>query len=700
MKFKKIVCKSANLVFCSSIAVLCSSFDVLGSNFDCNTEIDNPKISISENLKIGESVVTTNSKANQKTSDEKPSSSTKSKKTFSKKKLELNFDVKRSSTNANASPITDNDKLFWIIIKINNRNLSSDDLFDININLHDNSCLEILDKNMCPLQPLNKKSFKIKKNIKLIDQSEFVVPVQINKISQTQKEEIKILILQNANNEQQTVKSSLKEVFIEHVPNKAIIIVPGIAGSEIFSAKSQLINGTQYAQDHRIWPPEDTSKFIRKNAPLPFKKISTDTESTHLLDKSSESFDSDFDSNCNSSSTVNSNDILDIIIDENESNDNSNSDTSESQDRLNVKLMGVDTNRIFRDFRNLCCDESGNSKLITKKSYPFNCREEGEERFYGAADTYQFLAESLQKEKKLENYKIIFFSYDWRQSNETSASELKQYIDNNGFEDIILISHSMGGLVCTSFLSDEENRENIDKFISLGTPFLGANKAINVVETGEFFDGLIGAIIAPVANDLIKKIVQNCPSVYELFPPKQMFALSKTSVFEESSVVNRFCCFSKTKTKSIRDFSEYSEMLTNKFRYFIPNVNMFMTNAQNFHNTLYRSETQSILSTSSIDFYNIVGVNTATVGTTQISFDSKKDMFGSLQHLQLSDGDGTVTFESATICNTLPQNKLYQVSQTDHIGLVKDRDVISLLKNIINNKPEIFNDSKITQGYH
>ena len=302
----------------------------------------------------------------------------------------------------------------------------------------------------------------------------------------------------------------------------------------------------------------------------------------------------------------------------------------------------------------------------------------------------------MKADKQLSNYKIVFFSYDWRQPNSVSAKELENYLDQNHYDNVVLVSHSMGGLVCTSFLSKPENQEKINKFISLGTPFLGANKAINVIETGEFFDGLIGTVIAPIANDLIKNISSNCPSIYELFPPEQLFKLSKSGhIFEKLIAVNRLCCCRKVKTQPVTDFLEYSQILANQFRRSVPNIDMFLNSAQQFHNTLYDETGKSVLLSDKFDFYNIIGTNIETIGKNQIYYEYEGDT-PSLEYTQEANGDGTVTFESATINNTLPKDKLYKADNVEHISLVSEPAVLDLLKNIIKNKPEVFDDSKIT----
>lgn len=566
---------------------------------------------------------------------------------------------------------TDETSRFNIILNIENKNCRSDDSFNIEIRLNSDSCLRVLE------------GFNNMRDIKLNDVSEFTIPIKINKTDEDKNEDINIIITRNVMDlttnmvVEEEVKTYKKSIFIEHIPKKAIIIVPGIVGSEIFSATSQIIGGVQYAEDHRIWPPEDTSKIIKKLRYNQYDSSQCFVDNGVINNSSSLQF----------GSSVISNHEEGIVIDE-----------DQNDLRQPVRVLGIDSDRLMNDFRNLICLDDGTSKLQTKNSYPFNCRLDGDKRFYGSADVYAKLSKSIMRDDDFEDYDIIFFSYDWRRSNRDTAMELKRFIDENRYSNVILIGHSMGGLVCTSYLSDITNRPKIDKFIALGTPFLGSNKAINVVESGRFFSGFIGNIIAPVADSLTKDIVKNCQSVYELFPPRQIFDLCRENILEEVRCSYLCCCFCRSERHiPVNLFDRYIDLLISRW----PNQNsrMFLNRAQEFHNTLYNQNNQSILLSDDINFYNIVGYNTQTIGATQIVYDFDDVNESRLECINNFNGDGTVTLTSATLANTLPIDRSYRVKNVSHINLIKDDSVINLIKNIMTNKPRIFNDDKIDQKF-
>lgn len=110
------------------------------------------------------------------------------------------------------------------------------------------------------------------------------------------------------------------------------------------------------------------------------------------------------------------------------------------------------------------------------------------------------------------------FAYDWRLSNRTTASKLKALVDTRlrvwqrsqkGGRDakIILIAHSMGGLVSRYYLEKLEGWENCRALVTFGTPYRGSVDAVDYLANGykkvfvDFTDAM-----------------RSMPSVYELLP--------------------------------------------------------------------------------------------------------------------------------------------------------------------------------------
>ncbi|GET35853.1 alpha/beta fold hydrolase [Microseira wollei] len=84
------------------------------------------------------------------------------------------------------------------------------------------------------------------------------------------------------------------------------------------------------------------------------------------------------------------------------------------------------------------------------------------------------------------------FPYDWRRDNRVAARLLKKLIDQNlpRWQEIhpgakvILIAHSMGGIVARYYLEHLGGAEHCKALITLGTPYRGSVKILNYLANG------------------------------------------------------------------------------------------------------------------------------------------------------------------------------------------------------------------------
>lgn len=116
---------------------------------------------------------------------------------------------------------------------------------------------------------------------------------------------------------------------------------------------------------------------------------------------------------------------------------------------------------------------------------------------------------------------LLLFPYDWRLSNVVSAKrlarvasrELEQWQtqSNNPDAKLVLICHSMGGLVARWFLECEDGREITRRLITIGTPYQGSINAVDMLVNG-FSKGL-----GPLRVNLTE-LVRSFPSMYQLLP--------------------------------------------------------------------------------------------------------------------------------------------------------------------------------------
>jgi alpha-beta hydrolase superfamily lysophospholipase len=82
--------------------------------------------------------------------------------------------------------------------------------------------------------------------------------------------------------------------------------------------------------------------------------------------------------------------------------------------------------------------------------------------------------------QKDSNPNLFVFAYDWRKSNEKNAVALKDYVGcvqqfYSGTK-VNILAHSMGGLLARRYILDNPGTHNVDKLITIASPWLGARK--------------------------------------------------------------------------------------------------------------------------------------------------------------------------------------------------------------------------------
>lgn len=128
--------------------------------------------------------------------------------------------------------------------------------------------------------------------------------------------------------------------------------------------------------------------------------------------------------------------------------------------------------------------------------------------FYGGM--IDFLKENGYQEKK----NLFLFPYDWRMDNANHIPDLDKLVNQarvqSGSEKVILLAHSMGGLIGRAYV--QQHPDKVDSLITMGTPWWGAPKVFYGLLNGYDFDN------PSVNTKLMKVLAQNWTSAYQLLP--------------------------------------------------------------------------------------------------------------------------------------------------------------------------------------
>lgn len=146
---------------------------------------------------------------------------------------------------------------------------------------------------------------------------------------------------------------------------------------------------------------------------------------------------------------------------------------------------------------------------------------------------YSHLIDHLAEKGYIAEKNLFFFPYDWRKDLRISAARLDSLVEQvkrkNGSKQVIILAHSMGGLVARQYIMTKS--EKVYKLITLGTPYLGAPKAYaGLLGEGCTFsigNVQIGDVIAEACIPspyTIKTLVPNFAAFHQLMPSPAYFS--------------------------------------------------------------------------------------------------------------------------------------------------------------------------------
>ena len=102
---------------------------------------------------------------------------------------------------------------------------------------------------------------------------------------------------------------------------------------------------------------------------------------------------------------------------------------------------------------------------------------------------YTHMFDYLQSHGYQENVNLFPLAFDWRKSAGFNSSILLAKIDQvlaqTGAPKVNILAHSQGGLVTEVALKDPSSAGKVSRVLTMGTPYLGATKALGVLDYGE-----------------------------------------------------------------------------------------------------------------------------------------------------------------------------------------------------------------------
>ena len=140
--------------------------------------------------------------------------------------------------------------------------------------------------------------------------------------------------------------------------------------------------------------------------------------------------------------------------------------------------------------------------------------------FWTLVDGYDLLLQRLKT--VVDPRDVVAFPYDWRQSCRVTATRLRSAVEplmrarrrEHPAAQLILIGHSLGGLVAQYYAECLDDEGFTGRVISIGTPYQGAVRALTVLANGS---ARVSA--GPVAIRVeVGELLRSMPSVAECLP--------------------------------------------------------------------------------------------------------------------------------------------------------------------------------------
>ena len=395
--------------------------------------------------------------------------------------------------------------------------------------------------------------------------------------------------------------------------------------------------------------------------------------------------------------------------------------STEMVDRLSAELSGIsDLSSViglagYADalYESLECRSNGASRynVYTKKYKPVLSATDSREAYTvycGIKDYYKPLYDAFNDNSGIKaKYEVEFFSYDWRLSNAYSAARLNAFINEAGYDKVVMVAHSMGGLVASGYLAlGESQRSKVQNVFYLASPLLGCAEIVNIWYNLDFsalnetiapYVGWINRVLSlvTVTTDPIRKLACNFPSIYELMPSEKYFTLAGKHYLTESNDI----------TGKIQVHDTYSSTMS-LVSDILPHFNQsLMTSAEAFHDSLYCSDGLHISGLTDSYYLYGTGIETRMMYDyhTSISLSSSPsspieiEYSLSLNYESAEIGDRLVAKWSAALGgNVAYSDKIYRCPGNRHMAIMNNNGNVYafmrrlILKNYIYKKEDNF----------
>ena len=137
----------------------------------------------------------------------------------------------------------------------------------------------------------------------------------------------------------------------------------------------------------------------------------------------------------------------------------------------------------------------------------------------GPEDVYGSMFNFL---KSIATNGVYAYPYDWRRSVPAAATGLSGLVDevlkSSGAKHVVLVAHSMGGLVTQEYINTGSNAEKVSRAVTIGTPYWGAPKSLIALLNGRSNEFATEKLDLMFGEASLQNAVRNYLGLFWLYP--------------------------------------------------------------------------------------------------------------------------------------------------------------------------------------
>lgn len=330
---------------------------------------------------------------------------------------------------------------------------------------------------------------------------------------------------------------------------------------------------------------------------------------------------------------------------------------------------------------------------------------------YGTAD----LCSTMMHAMASVTSNVYLFSYDWRNDNRLAAQELNELIqkiraDDEKIKDVVIVAHSMGGLVSSSYAA-QYGLEDVTNIITVGTPYLGTPKGTYMLELLDNAESIVGGALAKlfawvstktlaaglgiswieefIVGQLTKPLISG--AVEPFFTDQADGLVEKLGISTLAQYYHGLYqllpspeyggYILREKYGSVRPQEAERSVLNNMMEHYTDvqdHINL-ITDAYQFHSELGEASGQVLLNSEKCYFIVGAGQRTLSYLVPETASHGTEHTFSDVE---VASGDGTVTGVSATMKGQIPDERSLYIA-AEHTPLFAASNSINAIKDLI-----------------